>query len=741
MLCAELHKEMNEYVKHEGLLLPSAFELTPPDERNSSQKYHPATPLQRDSSRGIAFHPVYITPDSNSKPLLHSQSFGSSHMEVASSTLNGGVLSSHDQPREMPDGLPSPSSISKPPTCDGNTAQQQQPYYDNDSDESPSHVNLNDVPITDIESYTKYLSRQKKETGDQSETVWSKDVEEAFMEALKRIPRVGRRKITVLGRPCGRNELISDYIYRKTGKRRTRKQVSSHIQVLKHLLKEDKEFMALVADSPKRSLSSDSSTTMVSMNSERHTNSITGSQVPNFNGISSHRLYMSLTGEDTDSNLSASEVEHNHHNSSRMSDNTNSSFTPLRSMSTLAYPSHSGSLSDNGLSPLNFCIWKTNNNNEPSRIYTQLIRPQFETPLKPKTIKSLHTRFPDVGYLVNQGNCPPIVHARVKLNITEKSQLNGELKTDLQFLTSSPGNGISTSLNFQSNKPKKSHFWECVTKVCSAGRDLLELKEPVEFQENLIQRTDKLFLPFAKDFWAPFLAGFSVKKESDSLAAISAITVSQKLYCGHDGQVAKLRAIILYEFEKVSDSFSARTVFRKLQVPISKNPFYRGSPLEHRVHTNSKSELEDNIIGNSQMMEPPERSDTNVTAESHSFTPTRSFSVVDFNHDHQQRLPGGYDFPVVGEELATRSITSLGDFGTTWDNGETWSNAPTNLHVDTMSAGPFYDDNCVRSAPIYGNSSGQPAFVRSTNSLYPVSEEPIVMTRSKTELPRNMEFY
>jgi len=46
------------------------------------------------------------------------------------------------------------------------------------------------------------------------------------------IPPMGQKKKTQQGRPRGRNELISEWIYQETGVRRGRKQVSSHIQVL-----------------------------------------------------------------------------------------------------------------------------------------------------------------------------------------------------------------------------------------------------------------------------------------------------------------------------------------------------------------------------------------------------------------------------------------------------------------------------------------------------------------------------
>ncbi|KAI9848259.1 MAG: hypothetical protein M1837_000523 [Sclerophora amabilis] len=99
----------------------------------------------------------------------------------------------------------------------------------------------------DVAQYRHYRAKQRRDNGREGEGVWHDRVERAFQRGLSKYPPLGRTKVPWRnGKSYGRNELIAAYIVRKTGEWRSRKQVSSHIQVLKAKMKEDQAWMALV---------------------------------------------------------------------------------------------------------------------------------------------------------------------------------------------------------------------------------------------------------------------------------------------------------------------------------------------------------------------------------------------------------------------------------------------------------------------------------------------------------------
>ncbi|KIW18845.1 hypothetical protein PV08_03134 [Exophiala spinifera] len=102
--------------------------------------------------------------------------------------------------------------------------------------------------------YQIYRRRPRQDIGGDGKPVWPLFIEDAFQEALQCIQPMGRKKWARGGKLNGRNMLISEFIYHRTGQRRTRKQVSSHIQVLDKFLRNEPEWVRLtkVPDEAKR---------------------------------------------------------------------------------------------------------------------------------------------------------------------------------------------------------------------------------------------------------------------------------------------------------------------------------------------------------------------------------------------------------------------------------------------------------------------------------------------------------
>lgn len=598
--------------------------------------------------------------------------------------------------------------------------------------------------IKDTQAYAGYLSRQKKECNvADAASIWSSDVEEAFMEALRRIPHVGRRKITVQGRPCGRNELISEYIQRKTGKIRTRKQVSSHIQVLKHLLRDDPEFMELVVETP----------------SERQAKIAVVSPIFSKNSAGKR------------------EQEERRNNQARTDvfmyspDDQFDLIDPAEAIANSNFPAKKLRVGSNGkpvripygdekvFMPLNFSMYEFLGTPSPpnSRVYSQLIRPQLESPVKQKQSTKLMDRFP----LVNEGlqktypSSVPVIYGKVKFNLPlDPHYQPGIFKSDLEFIASPDIHNLANSdarSPSSSGSPNKARVqqWDCITKVYTLGNEVLSLVEPVRAQENLGQRTETLSLPFASDFWAAFISGINreggANSQKEASRAVGAITMVQELHClaydedSSSGQLGShtLHAVLIWEFEMVTDSFSARTVFRKVFSP--RTAFGTEKPTGFRLnikgdHFNDRpaSDLNDTSplagrrsqsrAGN--LANPPplvlgSRIPTQYPVMPSYPAPVpqvhapRSFSTGTHMAGTPGAAPGFFDFSTIDPQGRSTPMSA-----TVSTHNSGWAMAPNSFDL----ARPFtaFCESAVSSAPLIAFSGSTTGVSDSNNMWYPV---------------------
>ncbi|CDK29399.1 unnamed protein product [Kuraishia capsulata CBS 1993] len=411
---------------------------------------------------------------------------------------------------------------------------------------------------------------EDEDGGDEdAEQIWSQDVQDAFVEALGIIPKKGLNKIKVSGRSCGRNELISDFIRTKTGKVRTRKQVSSHIQVIKNLNKDD-EIIDLIKNGPSNTRAA-----------------------RRFDDVFSSITFAKSLGNDLGNVQTAKMIQESPVKAAPKDDSVDSGVVA----EYLPQPESHPDLSHLDMLLLGFEM--SYQNGARSHVFSMLRQSDFlDPPLRIKENANITKRFPDLYGLVGSisscvgktGSRPdvppvPIIHGMVALNAPPLSE-------DLVSGKYSVASDVSMTGIADSDR-----CWCVYTTVYSFGRQVVATFEKLDphFDGNQVEFKIRL----ANDYWNALFEGIgSLVEETlrrgetvqplDQLvaSAVRGITVQQCVFIADSHDMKrdikrvnlslsdidrhKVRAILLWEFSRVDPFDNAQqpvTTMRRIYPP------------------------------------------------------------------------------------------------------------------------------------------------------------------------------
>lgn len=446
----------------------------------------------------------------------------------------------------------------------------------------------------------KYPRRFDDDVSD--DNIWSDDVEKAFEEALNMIPKNGLTKIKISGKSCGRNELISDYILQTTGKFRTRKQVSSHIQVIKNLKKND-SLIELINNGP---TDKDSLTKFDVVFSEIQFKKSLRTAGINSIGANIQRIA-------TPTSLGKPRAR-------RISPVSSRPKNPLK----FVKPTKPIECQ---LRTFEMTLVDANNSKKCTHSFSKLFDNKLGQDLRLKPNASISHRFPMLSEYSKKRadreskrmtdvadkdtNQPPILHNLVQLDIPPHLNLSKTKPfTDLKIFMKNIA--MCDSDEEQEDNEEEEEF-SCLTTVYSFGNEFIKMvEEGLEIEQRLENnyfpnelQNVILKLPFAQEFWTAFLSSLSqsASTESQRTIAVKSTTIEQIIYRKgskpSEFNKSDIKAMILWEFNinEVRQE-PAETTTRKLFLPnLTSSTSVTDSILEKSVEpVKTTSSSDDNII-------------------------------------------------------------------------------------------------------------------------------------------------